>query len=140
MNTFRGLGTATSPCWSGIRTWPRRGKRSFVMRSRKNGAVEAKGSPRPDEALQLLAQREYSLHALMDLSQALAQSHDLYATMDALLLNLMGQFRLSRSCLWLLPENMSEPPVLVRSRGVDGGRARILMTTCAPLLLDRLRE
>ena len=96
-------------------------------------------SKKPDEAVRLLAQREYSLAALMDLSQALTQTHDLYGTMDALLLNLMGQFRLSRACLWLLTEVDAEPPVLVRSRGVDAGQAQIVMTACAPRLLGHLR-
>jgi anti-anti-sigma factor len=75
----------------------------------------------------------------MDLSQALAQSHDLYTTMDALLLNLMGQFRLSRACLWLLPEDGPDPPVLVRNRGVDTTHAQIVMAACGPRLLDHLR-
>jgi len=96
-------------------------------------------SKRPEESSRLLAQREYSLGALMDLSQALTQSHDLYGTMDALLLNLMGQFRLSRACLWLLPEEGPEPPILVRSRGVDLAQAQVIMTACAPRLLDHLR-
>ncbi len=93
-----------------------------------------------EETARLLAQREYSLQALMDLSQALAQSHDLYGTMDALLLNLMGLFGLSRGCLWLLPEVGPGMPVLVRSRGVDGPHARIAMIACAPRLLVHLRD
>jgi len=93
----------------------------------------------PSKATRLLAQREYSLGALMDLSQALTQSHDLYGTMDALLLNLMGQFRLSRACLWLLPESGPEPPILVRCRGVEAAQAQIIMTACAPRLLSHLR-
>jgi len=92
------------------------------------------------QTLQLLAQREFSLQALMDLSQALAQPHDLYGTMDALLLNLMGQFRLSRACLWFLPEGGEGRPVLVRSRGVDSSHAEILISACGPRLTDRLRE
>ena len=110
------------------------------MRSRKLGAPPAKELPLPSDALHLLAQREYSLLALMELSQALAESHDLYGTMDALLLNLMGQFRLSRACLWLLPEGVPDPPVLGRSRGVDTTHARVLMAACAPRLLDHLRR
>ena len=95
--------------------------------------------PRRNDA-DLLAQREYSLHAMMDLSQALTQSHDLYSTIDALLLNLMGQFRLSRACVWFLPENASEPPILARARGVDANHARILMGACATRLLSHVRD
>jgi len=88
----------------------------------------------------MLAQREYSLHALMDLSQALTQSHDLHATVDAFLLNLMGQFRLSRACVWLLPESETELPVLVRTRGVDANHAQVLMGACATRLLSHGRD
>jgi anti-anti-sigma factor len=92
------------------------------------------------ETLQRLAQREFSLQALMDLSRALAQPHDLYGTMDALLLNLMGQFRLSRACLWLLPESGPGAPVLVRSRGVEASHAQVVMTACADRLMNLLRN
>jgi anti-anti-sigma factor len=110
------------------------------MPSRKLGASPLKEIQEPKKAFQLLAQREYSLQALMDLSQALTQPHDLYGTMDALLLNLVGQFRLSRACVWLLPEGGPGLPVFVRGRGVDGARARIIMDACAPRLMDALRE
>jgi|GEM_PF-753823 len=90
--------------------------------------------------LELLARREYSLQALIELSQALAQSHDLYETMDALLLSLMGQFSLSRVCLWLIPEGGEGLPVLARARGVDTARAQIVMTTCGPRLIQELRS
>lgn len=96
--------------------------------------------PRKNAMVDRLAQREYSLHAMMDLSQALTQSHDLYSTIDALLLNLMGQFRLSRACVWLLAENGSEPLILARTRGVDASHARILMGACATRLLSQIRE
>src|SRR5262245_7973793 len=95
---------------------------------------------RANKALKLLARREYSLQAMIDLSQALAQSHDLYGTIDALLLNLLGQFSLSRVCLWLVPEGNADIPVLARSRGVDPARAQIAMAACGPRLVDRLRE
>lgn len=95
---------------------------------------------RAEKALQLVARREYSLQALIDLSQALALSHNLYETMDALLLSLMGQFSLARICLWMLPEGQEGVPVLARSRGVDAARAHVLMTACAPRLIQHLRR
>ena len=109
------------------------------MRNKRPCTPPGGDASRPDEAVRLLAQREYSLHAVMDLSQALAQSHDLYATIDALLLTLMGQFGLSRACLWLLPEGGSDPPILVRTRGVDSAHAQIIMASCATPLMDRFR-
>lgn len=110
------------------------------MRDRKSGTPPSRDIKDPDEAHQLLAQREYSLQALMDLSEALAQPHDLYGTMDALLLNLMGQFRLSRACIWLIPEGGSDLPTLARSRGVEDAEAQVVMSACAPFLMARLRE
>jgi anti-anti-sigma factor len=110
------------------------------MPSRKLGASPVKEIHEPKQALQLLARREYSLQALMDLSQALTQPHDLYGTMDALLLNLVGQFRLSRACVWLLPEEGPGLPVFVRGRGVDSARAGIVMDACAPRLMEALLE
>jgi len=95
---------------------------------------------RAGKALQLLARREYSLQALIDLSQSLALSHDLYETMDALLLSLMGQFSLARVCLWMMPEGGDGLPVLARSRGVDPARAQVLMSACAPRLIQHLRR
>ncbi len=95
---------------------------------------------RAEKALQLVARREYSLQALIDLSQSLALSHNLYETMDALLLSLMGQFSLSRVCLWMLPEGQEGVPVLARSRGVDAAKAHVLMTACAPRLIQHLRR
>ena len=89
-----------------------------------------------EPALQLLAQREYALHALIELSHALAQPRDLYGALDALLLTLMGQFRFSRACLWLILEGDGGIPELARTRGVDRPQAEVLMTSCAPALME----
>lgn len=91
-------------------------------------------------ALELVARREFSLHAFIDLSQLLALSLDMYHVVDNLLLNLMGQLQASRSCLWLIPEEGDRAPVLVKSRGVDeelvrtsmaGSTLKLLVLECA---------
>ena len=93
----------------------------------------------PEAMEQLLAQREYALQALIELSQALAKPRDLYGAMDGLLLTLMGQFRMSRACLWLAPAEGGIPE-LARSRGVEREKAETLMISCAAPLMEHFKK
>ncbi len=94
----------------------------------------------PEAMQQLLAQREYALQALIELSQALAKPRDLYGAMDGLLLTIMGQFRLSRACLWMAPVGGSGIPELARTRGVERDRAETLMISCASRLMEHFQK
>ncbi len=96
------------------------------MRDRQDSRPES--VPEERNALELVARREFSLHAFIDLSQLLTLSLDMYHVVDNLLLNLMGQLQASRSCLWLIPEEGDQAPVLVKSRGVDEELVRTTMT------------
>ncbi len=95
--------------------------------------------PSERHALRVAAQREYSLLALLELSQGLTLSLDLYRVVDTLLFNLMGQLRTVRACLWLLPEDGEGGPVLVRSHGISQERARLVAAGCLPALLEHFR-
>lgn len=86
----------------------------------------------------IAAKREYSLLALVELSQELMLSQDLFGAAEIFLLNLMGHLRPSGACLWLFAEGAREP-VLVGTHGVRREDARALMADCAPGLLARPR-
>lgn len=84
----------------------------------------------------IAAKREYSLLALVELSQELMLSKNLFAAAEIFLLNLMGHLRPSGACLWLFAEGAREP-VLVGTHGVGREDAAALMAQCAPALLTR---
>ncbi len=92
----------------------------------------------PDEPLRPIAssgslhadRREYAFQSMLQLASELNVSLGLYETVDLLMLNLMGQFRTSRSALWLMTEGTNKA-VLVRHRGLSKSSALTVGTTCA---------
>jgi anti-anti-sigma factor len=92
---------------------------------------------RPEENA---AAAEYSLLALIELSQALSFSLDPYRVADSLLLNLRGHFQLSRLCLWLLPDGGAPLHVYVRGYGISAEQAQEVMAACGLSLTERLRS
>jgi signal transduction histidine kinase len=88
------------------------------------------------EAHSIAAKREYSLLALVELSQGLILSENLFGAAEIFLLNLMGHLRPSGACLWLFAEGARQP-VLVGTHGVRRADAAALMAACAPALLER---
>jgi signal transduction histidine kinase len=92
------------------------------------------------ETLHALAEREHTLHALIDLNQGFTVTLDLYKTVDHLLLNLMGQLGTSRAVLWLLTDDPSATPILIRSYGWGHDLIRALLKVCGPRLVQRLCE
>jgi len=80
-----------------------------------------------------------SVRAFIEMSHLLTLSLDLYHVADNLLLNLMGQLKTTRACLWLVPEGGAAVPVLVKSRGVDEAQARLVIERCAAPLMERSR-
>jgi signal transduction histidine kinase len=100
---------------------------------RIEGAVfasgEAHGQPKT-------AQREHSLLSLMELSQELSVSLDLYELADLVLFNLMGQTGASKSALWVFSEENPGPPVLLRGHGLPMNWARALGAVCSSLVSD----
>ena len=77
--------------------------------------------------------------AFIEMSHLLTLSLDLYHVADNLLLNLMGQLKTTRACLWLVPEGGADLPVLVKSRGVDEAQARLVIEAGAAPLMERSR-
>jgi hypothetical protein len=88
---------------------------------------------------QALGESEYAVLSLIELSQGLTVSDDIYRAVDVLLLNLMGCLGTSRAILWLVADDSADPPVLIRSRGVPGGKAESLSDDCAGQLLAAVR-
>ena len=77
--------------------------------------------------------------AFIEMSHLLTLSLDLYHVADNLLINLMGQLKTTRACLWLVPEGDASVPVLVKSRGVDEAEAKLVIEGCATRLMERSR-
>jgi len=80
-----------------------------------------------------------TFRAFLSMSHLLTLSLDLYHVADNLLVNLMGQLRTERACLWLVPEGDDAAPVLLKCRGVDEAEARLVMEACAARLMERSR-
>ena len=80
-----------------------------------------------------------TVRAFIEMSHLLTLSLDLYHVADNLLLNLMGQLKTTRACLWLVSEGGASLPVLVKSRGVDEEEARLVIEGCAARLMERSR-
>jgi signal transduction histidine kinase len=70
------------------------------------------------------AKREHSLFSLLELSNELTVSLDLYEIADVALFNIMGHFATSRIALWVLPDEPMQSAVLVRSHGVPTSAGR----------------
>ncbi|HEY6221668.1 MAG TPA: GAF domain-containing sensor histidine kinase, partial [Candidatus Eisenbacteria bacterium] len=80
-----------------------------------------------------------TVRAFIEMSHLLTLSLDLHHVADNLLLNLMGQLKTTRACLWLVPEGGANLPVLVKARGVDEAQARHVIEECAAPLMERSR-
>jgi signal transduction histidine kinase len=84
---------------------------------------------------QTLGESEYAVLSLIELSQGLTVSDDLYRAVDVLLLNLMGCLGTSRAVMWLVSDDPTDPPVLIRSQGLPGHKAEALSDECSEQLL-----
>jgi len=82
---------------------------------------------------------DVTVRAFMEMSHLLTLSLDLYHVADSLLVNLMGQLKTTRACLWLVPEGGASFPVLVKSHGVDEAQARLVIEQGAATLMERSR-
>lgn len=115
-----------------------RRKRSEAARRRSDSPSAPAAERAADEAREL-GETEYAVLALIELSQGLTVSDDLYRAVDVLLLNLIGCFGTSRALLWLVADDPSDPPVLIRSRGLPTKDAEALSDTCASKMLAAVR-
>jgi signal transduction histidine kinase len=86
--------------------------------------------------LRLVKKREHSLGSLFELSHELSVSLDLSYIADLGLLNLMGHFGTPRGALWLIPDDTSGRPVLIRAHGVNAETARAIGLGLAPRLAE----
>jgi signal transduction histidine kinase len=84
------------------------------------------------------ARREHSLLALLELSNELNASLDVFEVADIALFNLLGHFGSSRGALWLFPEDNRGDAVLVRSHGMPEPMARALGAIWTRWLADRM--
>jgi signal transduction histidine kinase len=91
----------------------------------------------PEEILRLVARREHSLLSLMELSNELTVSLDIYGIADLALFNLMGQLGTSKSALWIIPEESRNTQVLLRSHGIRTALAKSIGDLFAPRLIER---
>lgn len=82
--------------------------------------------------------REHSLLSLLELSNELGGSLDLFEVADLALFNLMGHFGVSRGALWVLPEEKGEEAVLLRAHGVAEPVARAVGAVWAKWLTRRM--
>ncbi len=85
-----------------------------------------------------VARREHSLLALLELSNELSASLDLFEIADLGLFNLMGHFGCARSAIWLYPEDERVEAVLVRAHGISDPVARAVGAVWTPWLTARL--
>jgi signal transduction histidine kinase len=113
-----------SPVMTLTKEYPTRSTRTKPARSRKRNG--ASGSTQ-------------AVLSLVELSQGLTVSDDIYRAVDVLLQNLMGCLATSRAALWLVADESAHPPVLIRSRGLPGEEAEAVSDGCAVDLLAAVR-
>lgn len=116
------------------------GKRSRQPRRRVRG--EPRGATGLPELSLVVgdtraARREHAFKSLLELTRELTVSRDLREAADLLLLTLMGQYAVSRSALWLLPEDNPTGPVLFCCHGFDRQVVTRVGETCSGGLLAR---
>ena len=70
-----------------------------------------------EEAVRRIRRREHALETLMQLSQSLTASSDLYEQVDSVLFGAMGQLGTSRSALWVVSPDLGTLPALLRCHG-----------------------
>jgi signal transduction histidine kinase len=92
------------------------------------------------DVLKVMARREHSLLSLMELSQELNFSLDLYGIADLALFNLMGQLGTSKAALWIAPKEDGHGLVLLRSPGISKHRARAVGSLCDLPLINSVFE
>ncbi len=90
--------------------------------------------------LRLVARREHSLMSLMELSQELTVTLDIYGISDLALFNLMGQMGTSKAALWMATGDNGQPPILLRTHGIRKQWARAIGTACGRRLMQGLQE
>ena len=106
-------------------------------RKKDNGTPSVE---RKSNVLRLVAQREQSLLALMELSHELSVSLDFYGIADLALFNLMGQLGSSRAAVWITPPDINRPPVLLRSHGIRKHLARAMVTAFGAKLARSMKQ
>jgi len=89
------------------------------------------------EGFEAGAHREHSLSSLLELSNELSASLDLYGVVDSALFNIMGHFGSSRIGLWILPDRSKKSAVLLRCHGISTAVARGIGAVWTPWLLSR---
>ncbi len=104
------------------------------------GAPSSAPSPPPSTSQrpETSARREHSLLSLLELSNELSASLDLFEIADLGLFHLMGHFGSARGALWLFPDDQSGDAVLVRSHGIAEPVARAVGSLWTRWLADRL--
>lgn len=95
--------------------------------------------PSPD-ILKTIARREHSLLSLMELSNELSVSLDLFGIADLALFNIMGQLGTSKAALWIAPKEEGPGLVLLRSPGISKHRARSVGSLCGSSLIESVFE
>jgi signal transduction histidine kinase len=116
-------------------------KKSLLGHDPTGGAVAQRANTAEamvTDALRLVAMREHTLLSLSELSQELTISLDLFNLVDLVLFNLMGQLGTSRAAIWLVSEQGSGVPILVRSHGMNRPVAKALGSIWTTGVMDRL--
>jgi len=83
---------------------------------------------------------QYVLLSLVELSQGLTATGNIFRAVDALLLNLMGQLGTTRAMLWLVADEPPGHPALIRSHGFKAGEAERLSRQSAVIFLEAVRS
>ncbi len=94
------------------------------------------GEPSSPDILKTIARREHSLLSLMELSNELTVSLDLFGIADLALFNIMGQLGTSKAALWIAPKEEGPGLVLLRSPGISKHRARSVGSLCGSSLIE----
>jgi signal transduction histidine kinase len=116
-------------------------KKNILGHDPSGGAVAQRSNTAESmvsDALRLVAMREHTLLSLSELSQELTISLDLFNLVDLVVFNLMGQLGTSRAALWLVSEQGSGVPVLVRSHGMNRPVAKALGSLWTSRVMERL--
>lgn len=95
--------------------------------------LELVGGPAGSKPMEL--ERDHGLRSLLELGRELSVSLDFYGIADVALFTLMGQLRVSKAALWIVPPDSSRPPVLLRSHGFRKQWVRAVGNECGPRIV-----
>ena len=90
-----------------------------------------------NHARKLVERRENTLHSLFELSHELSVGLDPFAIAQLTLFNLMGHFGTTVAAMWLLSEDSTHVPVLMRGFGIEAGEAQSLGALLVPRVAER---